>query len=161
MSAPLKTRRERSMFTKEAFKKRMEQLVGESDYSRTELKKNMNVNSSSFYNALVHGVVPTPKTLVKIADYFGVSLLYLLGETNENDFLEPFSRSTFAERFKGLCEENGVTAYRVSTALGFDNSLIIRWLKKGYIPSLEILMLLTDYFGVSPDYLLGRTDYKH
>ena len=75
--------------------------------------------------------------------------------------MEPFSRSTFAERFKELCEENGVTAYRVSTALGFDNSLIIRWLKKGYTPSLEILMLLTDYFGVSPDYLLGRTDYKH
>ena len=148
------------MFTKEAFKRRMEQLVGESDYSRTELKKLMKVNSSSFYNALVHGIVPTPKTLVKIADYFGVSFLYLLGETNENDFIEPFSRSTFKDRFKELCEEKGVTAYRVSTTLGFDNSLIIRWINNGYVPSLEILLLLSDYFGVSPDYLLGRTDYK-
>ena len=37
----------------------------------------------------------------------------------------------------------------------------IEWEKKGTIPSLDYLKCLADYFNVSPDYLLGRTDDRN
>ncbi|MDE5618157.1 MAG: helix-turn-helix domain-containing protein, partial [Clostridia bacterium] len=51
-----------------------------------------------------------------------------------------------------------VTHYKVSKDLHFDQSYITRWFNKNYLPSLELLELISDYFDVSIDYLLGRTD---
>ena len=35
-----------------------------------------------------------------------------------------------------------------------------QWRKRGYYPVLDDLFLLADFFGVSADYLLGRTDER-
>ena len=142
------------------FQKRLIKLTEESDLSRTELKKVIAVNSS-FNNALNYGIIPTPKILIRIADYFEVSLSYLLGYDKENNFILSSSGKTFNERFAELCEEKSVTHYRVGTDCGFDKSLISRWFSKNYLPSLEIAELIAGYFKVSLDYLFGRSDYRN
>lgn len=43
-------------------------------------------------------------------------------------------------------------------ACKIDRGYIIRWAKKDYTPSLEYIEILTRYFKVSPDYLIGRSD---
>ncbi len=143
------------------FHQRIKQLVDDCDYSRTELRAMLHISSNSFANAVVYGIVPTPKTLVKIADFFEVSFDYLLGKTDSNDFSGTVNPKTFHERFTELCLEKSITSYKVALDCGFDNSLIVRWFQKNYLPSLEILEVLCDYFNVSPDYLLGRTDFKN
>ena len=142
------------------FQKRIAALADEADFSRTELKEQMQV-SSSFNNALNYGIIPTPKTLIKIADYFGVSLNYLLGYDKENNFVPSADNKRFNDRFTELCKEKSATHYRVGTDCGFDKSLISRWLSKNYLPSLEIAEILSAYFKVSLDYLFGRTDYRN
>ena len=143
------------------FKNRLCELVDETDLTRAELKSLMKISSSSFNNAINYGILPTPRTLIKIADYFKVSLDYLLGNSQSDDFEPGKNPVSFHERFDRLCEEKSVTHYKVGTDCGFDKSLISRWMSKGYLPSLEILELIADYFNVSLDYLTGRTDYRN
>ncbi len=142
------------------FQKRICELVDDSDYSRTELRALLGIGNSSFTNAVVYGILPTPKTLIKFADFFEVSINYLLGKSETNDYSPAVNPTTFQERFSNLCAEKSVSYYRVAFDCGFTNSLITRWLGNHFIPSLEILELLCDYFEVSPDYLLGRSDFK-
>ena len=69
----------------------------------------------------------------------------------------------FYETYKRLCEENGDTATGVSTKVGFSKGSVSYW-KKQYekgieaTPDTKVAQLIADYFGVSVDYLLGRTD---
>ncbi len=141
------------------FQKRINELASDSELKNADLAKAGKFDYRSLSNALVYGIVPTTSTLIKIANYFNVSIEYLLGRTDKSDFTE-LSNSTFQQRFEELCKEKGVTHYKVSQDCFFDKSNISRWLSKGYLPTLEILDMITKYFNVSIDYILGRTDYK-
>lgn len=142
------------------FQKRINELVAEADLKKVDLAKAGNFDYRSLSNALVYGIIPTTPTLIKMADYFNVSLDYLLGRTNKNDYTEP-SNISFQERFEQLCTEKGVTHYKVSQDCFFDKSNISHWLSKGYLPTLEILDMITKYFKVSIDYILGRSDFRN
>lgn len=69
----------------------------------------------------------------------------------------------FFDRFKKLCDEKGVTPTRVSAEAGFSAGSVSYW-KKSYKagkdakPDSYTAEKLAEYFGVSVDYLLGRTD---
>ncbi len=141
------------------FQKRINELVADSELKNADLAKAGKFDYRSLSNALVYGIIPTTSTLIKIANYFNVSIDYLLGRTDKNDFFE-MSNSTFQQRFEELCKEKGVTHYKVSQDCFFDKSNVSRWLSKGYLPTLEILDMITKYFNVSIDYILGRSDYK-
>lgn len=64
----------------------------------------------------------------------------------------------FMERFEALCRKRGVTPSGVMVALGRSRSLAAKWKATDATPSPEVLRELSDYFGVSVDYLLGRTE---
>ena len=142
------------------FQKRINELVSETDLKNADLAKAGNFDYRALSNALVYGITPTTSTLIKMADYFNVSMEYLLGRTEKNDYIES-SNESFQFRFEKLCEEKGVTHYKVSQDCFFDKSNISRWLSKGYLPTLEILDMITKYFNVSIDYILGRSDFRN
>ena len=56
-----------------------------------------------------------------------------------------------------LCIERKVNLTALTSGMGMSKGNISNWRKGGY-PSAEVLMKLADYFDVSVDYLLGRTD---
>ena len=143
-----------------AFQKRINELANETDLKKVDLAKAGNFDYRSLSNALVYGIIPTTSTLIKMAEYFKVSVDYLLGRTERNDYVES-SNENFQARFERLCKEKGVTHYKVSQECFFDKSNVSRWLTKGYLPTLEILDMITKYFNVSIDYILGRTDYRN
>ncbi len=64
----------------------------------------------------------------------------------------------FMERFEALCRKRGVTPSGVMVALGRSRRLAAKWKSTSATPSPEVLRELSDYFGVSVDYLLGRTE---
>lgn len=143
-----------------SFQKRFKEILDESDHKRSELVKLIPISQSTLSNALTYGIIPSTKTLIKIADFFDISLSFLLGKTDNEDFYKSSSPASFLSRFETLCSEKEVTHYKVANDCLFDKSNISRWISKGFLPELEILELLCDYFNVSIDYLLGRTDYK-
>ena len=142
------------------FQKRLQDLIDEEETKRSELHRKMGVDYRSLANALNYGIVPKPRTVAKFADYFNVSIPYLIGETDINDFEKASPQSSFSERFRSLCSEREESHYHVSQECHFDKSYISRWLNKNQLPSFEILDILCDYFDVSVDYLLGRTDNR-
>lgn len=64
------------------------------------------------------------------------------------------------ERFEQLLRENNVTPYRVSKETGIPTSTLSSWKKGTYTPKNDKLQLISDYFSVSLEWLLGNTDIK-
>ena len=65
---------------------------------------------------------------------------------------------TTLERVKELCKSRGITVKRLEEKLEIPNNTIYQW--KRITPSLDKIQKVADFFGVSIDYLLGRTDQK-
>ncbi len=67
----------------------------------------------------------------------------------------------FAERLKKLRTEKGKSQREVAEVLGLETSSYGKYEVSGVMPPADKLEILADYFDVSIDYLLGRTDYKN
>jgi len=63
----------------------------------------------------------------------------------------------FWKRFQDLCDNAKKSPNAVTKELGFSAATATSW-KNGAIPNGAALQKLADYFTVSVDYLLGRTD---
>ncbi|MCL2343917.1 MAG: helix-turn-helix domain-containing protein [Firmicutes bacterium] len=64
----------------------------------------------------------------------------------------------FKDFFVKILQERNVSSYRLTKDTGIDNGLISKWKAGDVNPSYEMLLKLADYFDVSVDYLMGRTD---
>ncbi len=61
-------------------------------------------------------------------------------------------------RLKELREEKKITQKEVAEAIGGTQSNLAKWEKEKIQPAADMIIKLADFFGVSADYLLGRTD---
>lgn len=64
----------------------------------------------------------------------------------------------FKDIFIRLLQDRKISAYQVSKDTGISESLISNWKSGRQLPKYDSLIILADYFNVSGDYLLGRTD---
>lgn len=62
------------------------------------------------------------------------------------------------DRVKELANSSGLSLPNLEKELGFGNGTIVRWNKS--TPTADKLKIVADYFGVTLDYLIGRTEYK-
>jgi len=67
---------------------------------------------------------------------------------------------SFAQRLRSLREERDISQLELARRLKLSNSTISQYETKGRLPEPRILEMLADFFGVSVDYLLGRTDVR-
>lgn len=65
---------------------------------------------------------------------------------------------TTLERIKDLCKQFNISVTILEENLNFPKNTLYQWNKR--TPSVEKLEKVADYFNVSTDYLLGRTDKK-
>lgn len=65
---------------------------------------------------------------------------------------------TTLDRIKELCKERGITVSILEDKIELPNNTIYQW--KSRTPSTDRLKKVADYFDVSTDYLLCRTDQK-
>lgn len=63
---------------------------------------------------------------------------------------------TTLERIKKLCKNRGITVSILEAKLDLPNNTIYQW--KARTPGIDRLEKIADFFNVSVDYLLGRTD---
>ena len=64
----------------------------------------------------------------------------------------------FSERIKALRSERGMTQEALGKIIGVKQDSIYTYEKGKNYPEVRNLIILADYFGVSIDYLVGRTD---
>ncbi len=65
----------------------------------------------------------------------------------------------FAERLRELMDEQALNQVLLSSKIGIKQNTISAWLLKKKLPNITSLWSVADYFGVTVDFLIGRTDY--
>ena len=142
------------------FKNRLIDLFDDADVDIVTFCKNSNTSQTPIRNALTFGIVPSVLILIKIANYFNVSFDYLICDKDENDFIEAVTPCTFYERYDFLRKAKNVKHSQIANVMPFGRNVISEWKRNNTIPTIDNLKLLANYFDVSIDYLLGRTDYE-
>jgi len=65
---------------------------------------------------------------------------------------------TMYERFEELLNQRAITAYQVSKDTGIATATLSEWKHGRYKPKADKLKILADYFGVTIEYFLEKTD---
>lgn len=63
------------------------------------------------------------------------------------------------EKIKNLASTKKISIRQLEEKLGFGNGIIRRW--SNTVPGIDKIGKVADYFDVSTDYLLGRTEYPN
>ncbi len=142
----------------EEFKQRFLELISDLDCKKSEIPKLLNIDYNVYIKITEFGIIPKPVVLIRIADYFNISIEYLLGRSNNSYFIKAENVTTFLERYQALKVENNLTDYAIAQKLHITTSYTTNWKNKKYMPSIINLIELSETFKVSIDYLLGRTD---
>lgn len=61
-------------------------------------------------------------------------------------------------KVKELCRNNNITQKQLADIIGINQNTIKTWEHK--LPNSDTLLKIADYFGVTTDYLLGRSSNK-
>lgn len=69
-----------------------------------------------------------------------------------------FSKEAFSERLRSLRAKKGVRQSELAALVEVRNTTISMMESASRSPSVEVLCALADYFDVSLDYLVGRSD---
>jgi len=69
-----------------------------------------------------------------------------------------FEQNIIAERISLLMKHKNLTQQSLADAIGVSRPSITQFTSGVNLPSIKTLVTLADYFGVSLDYLCGRTD---
>jgi len=64
----------------------------------------------------------------------------------------------FAERLREIRQERNISVFGLAEKLGVSHASISRWENNQSDITGENLVKVADFFGVTTDYLLGRTD---
>ncbi len=144
------------------FQKRFIELTSDIEAKSKEKKAEIiGINRSTFANALNYGIVPKTPSLISIADYFDISIEYLIADTDDEYFDKSKCPKSFLERLEELRIEHGIrTRYELAQKLLIHRNNIAQWYKLNCLPLIDDLIIIANYFNVSIDYLLGRTDDK-
>ena len=69
--------------------------------------------------------------------------------------------TVFSNRITSLRKERGLSQKEVAMSLGVSQALLSHYEKGVRECGLEFVIKCSDYFGVTTDYLLGKTDSKY
>ncbi len=142
------------------FQERFIDLVSDLEIkTKTEIASTIGITYATFSKIYNYGIFPTVPILVRIADFFNVSIEYLIGNTENDNFIKSDNPKKFKERLYELrIERNITTIYKLSELIHIHRNNIAQWNNHNSIPLIDDIELIADYFKVSIDYLLGRTD---
>lgn len=65
----------------------------------------------------------------------------------------------FWDNFYRLCTESGKSPNKVAADLGFSTAIATKW-KKGTVPKWSTIVMIAEYFGVSPETLVSEQKEK-
>ena len=72
--------------------------------------------------------------------------------------LDLFSKEIFASRLHALRTDRKLSSVQLAKDIGVSKQAISQFEKCANYPHVNTLVLISDYFNVSLDYLAGRTD---
>lgn len=138
------------------FQKRLAQAFAGDDRSNVEIAKDIGISKDVFIRSLKTGLLPSTRSIIKIADYLEMSVDYLVGISDNNTQCKTIEGILFLDRLDQLKEKANKKYGTIANDIGISRSQFNSWKNNNYIPNLEICYQLALYFEVSMDYLLAR-----
>lgn len=150
------------MAISKSFQERFKDLTYDIDIKGKDKKADtIGINRTTYSRAYNYGIVPKTPSLILIADFFNVSIDYLIAITDNDYFEKSNNPENFLVRLEELRIERGIkTRYELSKEILIHRNNIAQWYKINCLPLIDDLIIIAKYFDVSIDYLLGRTDYR-
>ncbi|KAA8327820.1 helix-turn-helix domain-containing protein [Leuconostoc carnosum] len=94
-----------------------------------------------------------------LANYYDVPIIYLKGTDKEiDDYLENMVDKNF--RLKELRKSKKLILKNIQEQTGIKRSTFSDYENSNTEPNIKTLIALADYFNVSIDYLVGRSDVR-
>lgn len=115
----------------------------------------LGMNKSAVTNWKKRESTPTNANLQKIADYFDVSMEYLISGRDDTQ-----SNHYFYNTFLSLCNSINKAPSSVVEEIGLQRPAVTNWRKRGSTPTNANLHKIAEYFDVSVDFLLGKGENK-
>ena len=128
-----------------SFKENFTRLCNQKRESPTTVCKKLGLSNAA-YSCWTDESIPRKSTLIKIADYFGVSVDFLLGKKET-------PAEIFWNKYIELCANKSVSPNAVAKKIGMSSEVVIWW-KRGRMPQNATLKKIADYFGVPVNYFL-------
>ncbi|HIY97400.1 MAG TPA: helix-turn-helix domain-containing protein [Candidatus Borkfalkia excrementigallinarum] len=136
----------------------VQDYMNENNCKKSKVPAFLGISYDIFIKIYELGKIPRPNILTRIADKAGYSIEYLLGRTKEDYFEKSNKAASFLERFDLLKNKYKLSDYAVAMKLHIATNYITNWRNKNYTPCIDYLIILSEIFKTSIDYLLGRTD---
>ncbi len=142
------------------FVERFNELINESDCKLEEIAKEANQSIYDLYRWKrgTRKYLPSLDKLIDLANYFSCSILFLLGEEQENSLINPKKDlPCFSERLKSIIKEKAIPITQIAKRCELScTTMIYDWINGKAKPRVEIFIKLAGVLNCSPDYLLGR-----
>ena len=138
-----------------AFQERLQDLLIENDLSRLQLSKKISISFETLNGYFNKNFYPELSVAIKLTEYFGCSLDYLFGLSDEFKNNDKNGLS-FQDTLKNLLKENKLSPEKLMNALNMSEANYYRWQRGKTKPALNSLIEIAKYFGVSLDYLIGN-----
>ncbi len=140
------------------FAERLKELMDDNNLNTLSLQKRTGIHNSNISNWLTKKFMPLTRQLITISSCLNCSIDFLVGRAEFPDIKSTELVIPFNERLKFLSSEKGKTLHAVAVDLKMDDAILYNWGNGKYIPNVEGLIMLADYFRCSIDYLLGREE---
>ena len=137
----------------------LKELLEEKNITIPKLSKQLIIDDSTLYDYL-YGALPSVKNAVKLANYFDCTINFLMGLDDEPKmfaFQYDYKIENFIARYNNLLTDANTTHFKLSKICGVNYSSYYSW-QMGGVPAMSSLLILSRYFDVSIDYLIGRSD---
>ncbi len=145
------------------FAARLKDLLVFAIKTDSELAEETNLERKSIYNWLQGVTYPSAKSLLILADYFKVSIDYVLGlndreeeQVGKEGLSVEDSQKILVGYLNGYMQEKGIKKYRLAKQLGIGQGTLTRWFQEGAMPETAILIKISTLLGKSLDELFGR-----
>ena len=144
------------------FVERFNELLLFSDCTENDLHKKTGLPLKSIYNWTRGYTYPCPRSLFVLADFFHVSVDYILGL--ENDYLLrevkaidfDVAQQSILMYLNNYIQEKQITKYRLAKLLETKQTAIKRWFEENAMPKTEKLIAISKLLDKSLEELLGR-----
>ena len=129
-------------------------LCAENNEKPNPVAKKLGISSGAI-TSWKKGSIPHITTVTKIADYFDVTVDYLLDKEDSSTI-----PSLTTNKIIELMNQNHCDNQELASALGLNRQVVTDW-KAGRSKSYQkYLPQIADYFGVTVAYLLGKEEQK-
>lgn len=139
---------------------RLAELRLDNELDQKDVAKYLDVLEDT-YSKWERGINDLPlKVSNKLANYYKVSLDYLLGLSDFNTFIKPkrINEDVMRNRLLKLRKDNGLTQETLGLEIGFSQKTYANYENGTSMPTTFKILYIAMYYGVSFDYIVGRSN---